>query len=404
MSELKIGLIREGKVPPDRRVAFLPHQLKALLDKYPQLEVKVEHSDIRCVSDQEYIAEGIHVGRDLSSAQVFFGIKEVPLSQLQEGKTYFFFSHTIKKQAYNRGLLQEILKKRIRLIDYECLTDHQGNRLVAFGRFAGIVGAYNALWTWGKRTGLYDLPRAYTCRNMAQLHEEIKSLPLGSLKFAITGGGRVSNGAIEIMEKAGVQRVSPKELISGVYSYPVYAQLRSSDYYKPLDAGLDFKAFYKNPEAFVSNFSDYFTSVDVLIHCAFWDQRADRLFSQEEMADDDFRIKVIADISCDIDGSIPSTTQPSTIAEPVYDYDPLSREIGEAFSHENHINVMAIDNLPTELPYDASAEFGEMLSRYVIPALVIGDKEDVLKRATITLEGELTERYKYLEDYISETA
>jgi saccharopine dehydrogenase (NAD+, L-lysine-forming) len=403
MHSVKIGIIREGKVPPDRRVAFLPHQLKALSDRYPQLHVTIEHSDIRCVADIEYQNLGLTVSKDLTDSNILFGIKEVPISQLQEGKTYFFFSHTIKKQAYNRSLLQEIMKKKIRLIDYECLTDAEGNRLVAFGRFAGIVGAYNALWTWGKRTGQFDLPRAFTCRDMTELHKAIRSLPLPPIKFAITGGGRVSNGAIEIMEKAGITRVGVDELISKSYPYPVYAQLRSADYYIPKQGETDFKEFYSNPELFRSSFSKFYGVVDVLIHCAFWDHRADILFSQEEMAYDEFKIKVIADITCDINGSIPSTTQPSTIADPVYDYDPLSRELGTAFSHEQHINVMAIDNLPTELPYDASAEFGEMLGKHVIPALISGDEEKLIERATITEKGDLTARFKYLEDYVSET-
>lgn len=397
-----IGLLKEGKQPPDQRVAFLPHQLVHLLHHYPGIKFCVQRSPVRCVPDADYEAFHIPLVDDVSDCEVLFGIKEVPIDALLEGKTYFFFSHTIKKQAYNRKLLQAILQKNITLIDYECLTDEKGNRLVAFGRFAGLVGAYNALWTWGKRTEAFELPRAFTCKNLSEMNQALNALPLGPLKIAVTGGGRVTGGCVELLEQAGIQRIGPSAFLEYDGNKPIYTQLRSQDYYCLPDGSWEGDRFYQDPSAYISKFGAFAQAADVLLHAAFWDHRAPALFTKEDMASDAFRIKVIADITCDIEGSIPSTHRASTIADPVYDYDPKSATPKPAFSSLHHIQVMAIDNLPTEVPYDASEAFGSMLTEHVLPALSSGLYNSMLHRATIAHAGRLTERFAYLEDFVSE--
>ncbi len=403
MENIKIGIIREGKQPPDQRVAFLPQQIADLIKKHPELNFYVQSSAVRCVPDEAYSAYNIPMVDDLNSCDILFGIKEVPIDQLMEGKVYFFFSHTIKKQAYNKKLLQSILDKNITLIDYECLTDEKGNRLVAFGRYAGLVGAYNALWVWGKRTGLYQLKRAYASQNLLEMFENVSQLSISNIKIAVTGGGRVSNGAMEMLDTAGIKKVSVEDYLHHDFHEPVYAQLRSQDYYKHKNGNWDSQEFYQNPNAYKSNFSAFTEVTDILIHAAYWDNRADILFSTDQMKDSSFKIKVIADITCDIKGSIPSTLRASTILDPVYDYDPKSELERPAFSNENHIQVMAIDNLPTEVPYDASEEFGNMLGQHVIPHLKSRAQSDIIQRAIITHKGHLTQRFQYLEDFVSTT-
>jgi alanine dehydrogenase len=402
MNPISIGLLKEGKQPPDQRVAFLPHQLVHLMHLHPSVSFCVQRSVVRCVPDADYEAFHIPLADDITSCQVLFGIKEVPIDMLLAGKTYFFFSHTIKKQAYNRKLLQAILEKNITLVDYECLTDAAGNRLVAFGRFAGLVGAYNALWTWGKRTDNFHLPRAYQCKNLAEMRSALQNLPLGPLKLVVTGGGRVSGGCMELLELAGIQKLSTTDFLAYQGERPVFTQLRSQDYYQLANGTWEAEKFYKDPSDYISNFGPFAQSADVLLHAAYWDNRAPALFTKEEMASEHFRIKVIADITCDIEGSIPSTHRASTIADPVYDYDPATKTPQPAFSSMGHIQVMAIDNLPTEVPYDASEAFGEMLALHVLPALAHGFEHPLLQRATIAKAGRLTDRFAYLEDFVAE--
>ena len=194
MTETKIGLIREGKIPIDRRVALTPAQAKTVMHRFPGVEVVAERSDIRCYPDKEYEREGIRLVDSLEDCKIILGVKEVPVDSLIPAKTYFFFSHTIKKQPYNRGLLQEILRKNITLVDYETLTDQTGKRIIAFGRWAGIVGSYNGIWTFGQRYNLFNTRRAYTCFDLDDLWSELTNINLPPIKIVLTGGGRVAKG------------------------------------------------------------------------------------------------------------------------------------------------------------------------------------------------------------------
>jgi saccharopine dehydrogenase (NAD+, L-lysine forming) len=399
---MKIGLIREGKVPPDKRVPFTPLQVEEIEQRFPQVEVCCEESAVRCFQDAEYGAHGAEIKTDMQDCDVLMGIKEVPVEKLISGKTYFFFSHTIKKQPYNKKLLQAVLQKNIRLIDYEVLKDRQGNRLVAFGRYAGIVGAYNGLWTYGKRYGAFSLRRALECFDVNDLKLELRKVKLPPIKIILTGAGRVGKGSMETLDSAGIRKVSPQDFLSRSFNEPVYVQLSSADYHYRREGGIfNREEFHRNPERYASNFNEYTRVADVLMAGAFWNPKAPVLFTREDMLAPDFRVKVIADITCDINGSIPSTKRSTTIDSPLYDYDPATDQEMPALSDDRFVTVMAIDNLPCELPRSASEEFGRDLIDRVLPLLFRDDEDDIIGRATIAKAGKLTPIYSYLQDYVT---
>lgn len=399
---MKIALLREGKTPPDKRVAFTPLQVEEIEQRFTTTKVICQESPIRCFGDEEYRAFDIEVKNDVSDCDVLMGIKEVPIDWLIANKTYLFFSHTIKKQPYNKKLLQAVLEKNIRLIDYEVLKDRQGNRLVAFGRYAGIVGAYNGLWTYGKRFNLFSLRRAHECFDVNDLKLELRKVIMGPIKIILTGAGRVGKGSMETLDSAGIRKVSPHDFLTQQFKEPVYVQLSSSDYHYRTEGGhFNREEFHLHPERYGSRFVEFTRVADLLLAGAFWNPKAPVLFTREEMLSPHFRIRVIADITCDIGGSIPSTKRASTIADPLYDFDPATDLEQPALSNEKFVTVMAVDNLPCELPRSASEEFGRDLIDRVLPLLAGGDADEVIERATITRDGKLTTGYRYLEDYVA---
>lgn len=397
----RIGLIREGKIPIDRRVPLTPAQAKMVMSRYPGVEVVAERSDIRCYADKEYEQEGIRLVDTLGDCDIILGVKEVPLDKLIPEKTYLFFSHTIKKQPYNRDLLQEILQKNITLIDYETLTDDTGKRIIAFGRWAGIVGSYNGIWTYGQRYNLFDIRRAYTCFDLDDLWSEISQVNLPPIKIVLTGGGRVAKGAMEVLMKLGVRKVTPRQFLEEWFDFPVFVQLNARNYNKGKE-GRDFSrnTFYRSPQMFEADFMKYAEIADMLIASAYWDPKAPVLFERKDIMSDNFKITVIADITCDIEGSLPCTKRPSTIEDPIYDYNPCDDQVESALSDEANITVMAVDNLPCELPRDASASFGNDLAEKVLPEILSSDAGGVIQRATITRNGKLTDRFTYLQEYV----
>jgi alanine dehydrogenase len=398
---MKIGLIREGKIPTDKRVPFTPLQAEEIQLRFADIKMLCQESDIRCFNDNEYREHGIEVKKDVSECDILMGIKEVPIDLLIEGKTYFFFSHTIKKQAYNRKLLQAVLKKKIRLIDYEVLTDRQGNRLVAFGRYAGIVGAYNGLWAYGKRFNFFSLRRAHECFDVNDLKLELRKIKLPPVKIILTGAGRVGKGSMETLDSAGIRKVNPHDFLTRTFQEPVYVQLSSADYHIHKEGCIfNREEFHKHPDRYTSHFGDFTKVADILMAGAYWNPQAPVLFTREEMLSPEFRIQVIADITCDIDGSIPCTKRATTIADPLYDYDAATDSVQPFFTNEKFVTVMAVDNLPCELPRSASEEFGHDLINKVLPVLNKIDDDDIIKRATIAEEGQLTTKYEYLSDYV----
>lgn len=398
---MKIGVLREGKTPPDERVPLSPIQCKEIIDKYPNVNLVVQKSNVRRITEEEYQKQGIELVDSVDDCDVLLGVKEVPKKDLIPNKTYFYFSHTIKKQSYNRDLLIEMLKKNITMVDYETLTNSKGNRLIGFGKYAGIVGCYNSFYAYGKRTGTYELKRAYQCVNRAEMESEIPKIKLpNNYKIVISGGGRVATGIIEILDKIKIKKVSAQEILNKTFKEPVYAQLLVDDYYKMKDNS-SFKRsdVYKTPEKFDRDFMKFAMIADMYISGHFWDNKAPYIFTREDAKSPNFKIKVVGDVSCDIDTAVACTIRPSTIAAPLYGYDVIN-EKETNFDDENAITVMAVDNLPCELPRDASADFGREFIDKILPHL-IDDKEQVIERATICKNGKLTPKYEYLRDYIN---
>ncbi|MFK5879474.1 MAG: NAD(P)-dependent oxidoreductase [Flavobacteriaceae bacterium] len=394
-----IGIIKERKNPPDKRVVFSPQKCKELLVQYPDLTIKVEPSDVRIFKDDEYKHFGIEVTNDVFDCDVLLGVKEVPIENLIQNKKYFFFSHTIKKQSYNRDLLNAFLENNIEMFDHEVLTNSSENRVVAFGRYAGIVGAYNGIRAYGLKTSLFELSKAEHLKNQQELIDSLNSIQLPAIKIVLTGKGRVSNGAKEMLDAMHIKEVNVEDYLSKNFSAPVYVQLNVLDYNKRNDGQkLERQDFYKNPHEYVCNFRRFAEVSDMYISGHFFKEGSPFLFTRENIRSPKFKIKVVADISCDIDGPIACTIKPSTIADPIYGYNPET-EKEDDFKKDNVIAVMAVDNLPCELPQDASIGFGDMFAEYVIPAFFNNDESGILHRAQMTANGKLTERFAYLQDY-----
>ena len=398
---MKIGIIKEGKTPPDKRVPLSPTQCQEIKQKYPQIDLVVQKSNIRKFKDEDYANAGIDLVDEVTDCDVLLGVKEVPVEDLIANKKYFFFSHTFKKQPYNRELLQAIIEKNIQLIDWETITNSNGQRLIAFGRFAGIVGCFNGLLGYGLKTKRYKLKSAHLCEDRNEMEGELNKLDLPkNFKLVITGGGRVAGGAIEVLEKTTIKRVSPEDFLSTHFGEPVYTQLDVQDYVKRDDgAFFDIPAFFKNPSGHSSTFMSYAAAADVYVACHYWDNRSPFIFSRDDVKNPDWNISLVADVSCDIDGPVATTLRPSTIANPFYGYDAPSEEEVD-FYKEDCIGVMAVDNLPCELPKDASVSFGEMFIEHVLEPLLGNDPEDIIYRASETKGGQLTPHFAYLQDYL----
>ncbi|UZH56036.1 alanine dehydrogenase [Salinimicrobium tongyeongense] len=397
---IKFALIKERKTPPDRRVVFSPEELREAVKQFPDASFKIESSDIRIFSDEEYRQAGFEVVEDISGCDVMLGVKEVPLPHLIAGKKYFFFSHTIKKQPYNRDLLREILKKNIELYDHEVIINETGGRLIGFGRYAGIVGAYNGFRGIGLKNGIFELPKAENLPHLNAIQQELDKISIPPLKIVLSGSGKVSQGAREILDHLKIQKVEVDEFLNTEFDHPVYCQVDVLDYNKRKDGSRGSnRDFYDHPELYEGNFRRFAKAADFFIAGHFYGEGAPVFFTAEDAKSPDFRIKYISDISCDIAGPVASTIRPSTIAEPFYGYDAQEeREVD--FRSEHAILVMAVDNLPCELPRDASEGFGQMFLENVLPAFFNGDKDGILQRAQMTKNGSLTPRFSYLKDYV----
>jgi alanine dehydrogenase len=397
---MKFGIIKERKSPPDRRVVFSPDELVKLKALYQDASVKVESSDIRIFTDEQYANLGIEVSEDMNDCDVLFGVKEVPIESLIANKSYFFFSHTIKKQPYNRKLLLAVLEKKIDLYDHETIVTADNRRLIGFGRYAGIVGAYNSIRAFGIKFELFKLPKAETLSGREELILQLKRIVFPPIKISITGSGKVGNGIKEILDAIKIKEVSVDNFLTKNYTQPVYTQLDVLDYNKRLDGRvLDCKDFYNNPTEYVSDFERFTKVSDIVITGHFYGNDAPAILTREMLQSKDCKVKVVGDVSCDINGPIACTLRASTIAEPLYGYLPSEHKEVDVF-HPAAIVVMAVDNLPCELPKDASEGFGLMFMEHVIPAFFNGDKDGILERAKMTDKGKLTPRFSYLQDYV----
>jgi alanine dehydrogenase len=400
---MKFGILKERKSPPDKRVVFPPQKIAELKKRFPAAEIVVEASDIRIFNDNEYKAAGIQVTDNLADCDVLIGVKEVPAGELIAGKKYFFFSHTIKKQPHNQKMLQSILDNDITLYDHETVTDALGKRLIGFGRYAGIVGTYNAFRAFCLKYDLYDLPKAEKLNGIDVIIERLRKLYLPPIKIVLTGRGKVGMGAKEILDAIKIKQVSPEDFLTKNYDRPVYTQIDVLDYNRRMDgeAPLGNVEFYTSPGSFESDFAKYANVADIFIAGHFHANSAPDILTNQMLADAKCRLKVVADISCDVDGPIACTVRSSTIAEPLYGYHPVTRQEVD-MHHPEAIVVMAVDNLPCEIPRDASEGFGEMFLKHVIPAFYDHDANGILQRAMITEHGKLAQGFKYLNGYVKE--
>ncbi len=398
---MKFAIIKERKNPPDRRVVFSPSKLKEAQEHYPQASFKVESSDIRVFQDADYESNGFQVCDDISDCDVMLGVKEVPIEALIPDKKYFFFSHTIKKQPYNRKLLRAILEKNIELYDHETIVGPKGFRLIGFGRYAGIVGAYNGFRAWGLKYDSWTLPKAGPLPNQAALIDELRQIALPNIKILLTGSGKVAKGAQEMLDAMHIRAVSVKDYLSKTYDQPVYCKIDVLDYNKRTDSEhiTDVHDFYNHPENYESNFMRFAKVTDYYIAGHFYGDGAPYLYTRADVKSSGFNIKVVADVSCDIDGPVATTLRASTIADPIYGYDPET-ESEVDYRNQSAVTVMAVDNLPCELPQDASEGFGDMFLEHVIPAFFNNDKDGILERARITKNGALTQNFSYLRNYV----
>lgn len=396
----RIGLIKEGKTPADNRVSLTPAQCKWIHKNVPQVQIVVQSSPDRCFSDREYESAGAEITDDMNDCDILLGIKEVPVEHLIAGKTYMFFSHTKKKQPHNQKLLRAILEKNIRMIDYECLEHEDGQRIIGFGFFAGIVGAHNGMMAYGKRTGLFNLERVYKQRSFRELIHNYFGIRLPNVKIAVTGSGRVAHGILEIMNLMGIHEVEPDDYLTRRFSYPVYTQLKGSELYQHKITGkYNRMEFHGHPELYECKFLPYAAQTDILMNGVYWDKTVPRLFEKEDAKAESFIIQTIADITDDEDGSVPINVGDQTIEDPVYGIDKTTLEKTAPYI-DNSIDIMAVGNLPNELPRDASRYFGEQLIKYVLEDL-INNGSAIIERATMAKDGKLTETYSYLQDYVN---
>ena len=395
---IRIGLIREGKIPADNRVALTPAQCKWIFKNSSDIEIVAQTSNTRCFSDKEFLSAGVVVKENLDDCDILIGIKEVPLAELISGKTYLFFSHTKKKQPQNQKLLRAILDKKIRLIDFECLEHEDGQRIIGFGFFAGVVGSHNGMMAYGNRTGLFTLDRVYKQRSFRELIHNYFGLRLPNVKIAVTGSGRVAHGILEVMNLMGIHEVEPDDYLKRRFSYPVYTQLKGAELYKEKNSGgYSREDFHLHPEKYECRFLPYAAQTDILMNGVYWERNVPRLFEKEHVSSENFIIQTIADITDDIWGSVPINIGDQTIEDPIYGVDKISLEKTVPYL-KTSIDIMAVGNLPNELPRDASRYFGEQLIKHVLEDLV-GNSSDIIERATMTRDGKLTKYFGYLQDY-----
>ena len=413
---MKIGIVKECKIPHDYRVPFTPEQLAYIQDTYG-VPCVVQPSDIRCFADDDYTRQGINLQDDLSDCHVIFGVKEIPVENLINGKTYYFFAHVTKAQPHNQNLMGALIDKNITMVDYELLTHANGMRILGFGHQAGIVGAYNGLKVYGDKTGDFQLPLAHTLSGLDELYDRVSDLQNLDMRIMSTGaGGRVSGGIVSVLEKTNLKPLSPPEYLQDYLSNTqsgVYTVLAPMDYMRRTDDAPMVEAeFFADPTPFISNFLPYAQHSNMYIAGHFWDNRAPAFFTMADIADPaTFPIDIISDISCDLDGPIPTTVRTTTLEDIAYDIHRTTGTEHPALSETNGganaITVTAVDNLPSAIAKDSSHAFGQSLLTDVIPTLVAGSINEgddnnhstCINRATICTAGQLTENYQYLSTY-----
>ncbi|HKJ43414.1 MAG TPA: NAD(P)-dependent oxidoreductase [Sunxiuqinia sp.] len=399
---MKVGILRETRRWRDRRVAITPETAVLIRKNYPNVEVFVQSSQTRAYTDEEYRKAGIPVVGDVSDCDLLIGVKEVAEDALVAGKTHVMFAHVAKKQSHNQDFLKVMAEKKITLIDYEYFTGKKGNRLVAFGFWAGVVGTYYAFRGIAKRFLQLEIPGPEQCYDLNELHHQLKKVEWPAIKIVITGGGRVSSGALEIINQLGIREVLPHDFLHREFDHPVFVRLDPQDYVKRTKGEFNLNHFFQYPKEYKSAFLRYTKVADVFIPCHFWNQDSPVFFTEKNLKSSLFGISLIADISCDVAGPIPSTIRTSSIEEPFYDIDPTTLTEKSAFSSPSNVTVMAVDNLPAALPIDASRTFARDLYEFVFPSLFGDDHDGIIERATILKDGQLTPQFSYLSDFLED--
>jgi len=408
---ITLAVLAEARID-ENRTPFSPTQISNLLNKFSNLKIIVQPSKRRCFEDKDYLKAGAQITDNLSSVDIIFGIKEVDISTLIKDKTYLFFSHTskvrqhigqvIKDKAiiYKKELLKEVIKKNITLIDYENIRDSSGKgyRYLGFGRFAGIIGAYNTLNLYLKLNNKQQLPRAFEINNYEQVKNIISKQNFNKLKILLTGSGRASKGAIELLKHANIRQVSINDYLNNKYDEAVFCNISAKNHIERKD-GKDssYQDFILNPHEYNSKVKNYLFDTDMFIACHYWDPKFPKLFSSKQI-NEIKNLKIIGDITCDINGSVPTTIRSTSISKPYYSINTDSMK--EIELGNKGIAVMAVDNLPSELPRDASEEFGSSVISEVLPYLI--DKDDGrINRATTASNGKFCENFTYLNDFIN---
>lgn len=433
----KVGIRREDKDAWEARVPLVPDDVKGLAGAC-DATVCVQPSALRAFTDDAFAAAGAIVTEDLDDCDIVLAVKEIPEDFFRPGKTYVFFSHTIKGQPYNMDMLRRMMALGCQLLDYERIVDEHNVRLISFSRFAGLAGVVDTLWALGRRIeweGLAPNPFADLCQTYTyggieaalaaaagcgeRLAAEGVPEALHPLVIGVTGYGRVSRGAQEAIDALGPTTVAPGELEALVADPPpdrgVYKVVfREEDTVAPIVAGarFDFDDFCAHPEKYRGTFARFLPLLNVLINAVYWEERYPRLVTKADLRElwsreGRQRLTVIGDVSCDICGSVECTLRDTHVDEPVYVYDPVDDVVHDGVAGRGVV-VMAVGNLPCELSRDASEAFSHVLATFV-PALVAADFSvpydqlvlpDELKRALILHHGELTPDYHYLRSFL----
>jgi len=398
-----IGIVRESR-NDENRTPLVPEHIKKYKESNPNINFIIQPSNSRCFSDEEYELCGAKINENLNECSIIFGVKEIDPNILINNRTYLFFSHTFKinKQQKNiekhkKDLLLSILNKKITLIDYENIRGKNGTRCLGFGRFAGIVGCYNTLNLLLRVIGKQSLASAYKINDYERLVLNLKNLYFPKTKILVTGDGRVAKGVIELLNLTNIKAVSKKDFLEKKFDQPIFCNLETKDYVtNNSSTNFNLEHFINNPQDYSSSALQYLKETDILISAHYWDPSSPKIFENEDLKVLQ-NLKIVGDITCDINGSVPTTIRSTTIEEPNYWIERYTlKEIDE---NNDGIAVMAVDNLPSELPRDSSTEFSEGIIKEVLPFLLKEDDGRILN-GTITTDGSFLEKYNYLNDYI----
>ena len=411
MTEISFNLsiIRESR-KDETRTPLVPKHIKELKKLFPNIKIIIQPSTKRCFSDQEYLKVGAIINEDLNSSDLILGVKEIDTKILINKKKYLFFSHTSKIQSDNsaaaqgtpgmdkKDLLNKILEKKITLIDYENIRNDIGVRYLGFGRFAGIVGCYNSLTLYENFINEFKLPRAFEINDYPSLKKILANKIFSKMKVLITGDGRVAKGVLELLQFTNIKQVSKNDFINKNFDGPVFCNLKTSDYVKENSSdNFNLQHFIKNPKKYVSIAEKYLEKTNLLISAHYWDPMSPKIFELKNLYKFTM-LRVIGDITCDINGSIPTTLKSTSIEKPFFYFDKSSNK--EIKKSKDSLAIMAVDNLPSELPRDSSKEFGDSIVKDVLPYIINNDDERI-NNATITKDGNFLSKYSYLKNYIS---